>query len=85
MKNELLKHKFAYTFLLFGFGLFLIAFMGTWPNKVMQRCAVLGIMVFYTLWGVVTHIHTETITKRVALEYMTAALLGGTLLLVITL
>lgn len=85
MKKELLKHKFAYIFLLLGFGLFLILFLGSWPNKVMQRFAVVGVMAFYTLWGVITHVHTETITKRVALEYMTASLFGGTLLLVITL
>jgi hypothetical protein len=85
MKQELLKHKYAYIALLLGLGLFLIVFLGAWPNKVMQRFAVLGVMAFYTLWGVITHIHTETITKRVALEYMTAALFGGTLLLVITL
>jgi hypothetical protein len=85
MKNQVVKHKFAYIFLLIGLSLFLIIFLGAWPNKVMQRFAVLGVMAFYTLWGVITHIHTETITKRVALEYVTAALFGGTLLLVITL
>jgi hypothetical protein len=85
MKMELSAHKIAYIILVLGLSIFLVAFLGLWPNRAAQRLAVLSVMAFYTVWGVVSHIHAETITKRVALEYATVALLGGTLLLVITL
>lgn len=85
MKKELLRHRVAYVTLFAGLAVFLTLFVGLWPNREMQRASILGLMVFYSIWGVVTHLHAETISHRVALEYMTVSLLGGTVLLVLTL
>lgn len=85
MKKQLTKHRVAYVLLFVGLAIFLTAFLGFWPNRELQRISILGLMVFYSIWGILLHIRAETISHKVALEYMTVSLLGGTVLLVLTL
>ena len=84
MKQELIKHRIAYAFLFAGLCCFLATFLGAWPDKDWQRISIFGVVVFYFLWGVVTHVKTTTFTKRVALEYGAIAVLGGFFLLILT-
>ncbi len=84
MQQELLKHRWAYLILTLGMVLIAVAFLGVWPNRWLQR-AVIGVMViFYSLWGSLTHLHTDHLTKRVASEYISISLLAGVLLLLVT-
>lgn len=85
MKRELKKHKLAYLTLFSGFVIFLLFFLGVWPNRDLQRFAVICLMFFYFVWGVVTHVKTTTFTKRVAYEYAAVSILGGIFLLILTL
>ena len=84
MKQELLKHRWSYLILILGMLAIAIAFLGVWPNRWLQR-AVVGIMVvFYSMWGTLTHVHAEHITKRVISEYVSISLLAGVLLFLVT-
>lgn len=85
MRNELLSHKKAYFILILGLIVFTLAFLAAWPNRGYQRIVVGGLGLFYFLWGVMTHLHTAHITKRVLYEYASMALLATVLLLLITL
>jgi hypothetical protein len=84
MIKEVSKHKLAYLFLILGFGVFIAAFLGFWPNRNLQRISILGVTIFYFLWGITTHVKTDSFTKRVALEYGVVSTFGGFLLLMLT-
>lgn len=85
MKYELLHHKIAYLVLTLGLVIATLTFLAVWPDKTLQRIVIVALVVFYFLWGTITHLHTTTLTKRVVYEYAAISLLAGTLLLLITL
>lgn len=78
-------HFWSYTVLLIVLVLLSVLFLLAWPNHAWQRVVILAIMLVYFVWGVVTHLKTYCITKRVVLEYLGVALLAGAMLWVITL
>lgn len=84
MKYELWHHKLAYVILILGLVSATILFLATWPNHFLQRIVVLGASVSYLLWGVTLHLVTKRITRKIILEYVTVAALGGLMLLAIT-
>jgi hypothetical protein len=84
MKQELSQHRLAYAILILGMTLITIAFLGVWPDRWLQRGVILIMVVFYTLWGTVTHLHADRVTKRVISEYACMSLLAGVLLLLVT-
>lgn len=85
MKEEFFKHALAYTILFTGLSLLVILFLAAWPNKAMQQLVILALVAFYSIWGIVTHLHHQYLTKRVAAEYLGMAFLAGMLLFLITL
>jgi hypothetical protein len=85
MIHELKKHKLSYLVLIIGISIFVILFMGAWPNRLIQRVIVVGMSLFYFLWGLLTHFKTKTITKEVIYEYASVSFLAGVLLFLITL
>jgi hypothetical protein len=85
MHQEIFKHKLAYFTLVVGLTAFVFCFLGFWPNRVLQRWSILGIEVYYFVWGVITHVKSDTLSKRVAAEYAGVAALAGAILLLITL
>lgn len=85
MKDEILRHKIAYLILSLGVTVFVFSFLGVWPNRWQQRLLVLGMAGFYFLWGLLTHLKTQTITKSVAWEYGMVAMMAAILLFLITL
>ena len=85
MIGEIKKHKLAYTVLTIGVVIFVFLFMGAWPNRLIQRMVIVGMSLFYFIWGLLTHFKTKTITKMVVYEYGSVAFLAGILLLLITL
>jgi len=84
MLLELKKHKIPYTILVVGLLTGLALFLGTWPNVVQQRLVILGIGVFYFIWGVVSHVKTSYVTKQVVLEYLGVSVLGMVMLVLLT-
>jgi hypothetical protein len=85
MKDEFFKHPWAYFILFSGLICCVTLFLAAWPNKFWQQLVILGLVVFYASWGLITHLHHQYLTKRVAAEYVGMAFLAGVLLLLITL
>lgn len=85
MKLREQKHLKAYGVLIFGLILTAFLFMSFWPHRFYQRIVIVACMLFYVVWGSVTHFKTNHFTKEVLYEYLGIALLGGLLLLLITL
>ena len=52
MLKELKKHKLVYVILIVGLFLGVVLFLGSWPDRGLQRLVSIGIAVFYILWGV---------------------------------
>lgn len=84
MHKELAQHKMAYIILFGGLLLLTLSFMWVWPDRFLQRLIVLAMTLFYFIWGVITHVKTEHISRRVVMEYLGIATLAGFLLLLIT-
>ncbi len=84
MLKEVDKHRLAYLTLILGLSVFVMAFLGVWPNRNLQRLAIAGVTVFYFVWGIISHVKTDTLNKRVALEYAAVALFGGFVLVMLT-
>jgi FtsH-binding integral membrane protein len=85
MKKELIQHRGAYLVLVTGLAIFIFAFLGLWPNHFAQQVSVVVMAIFYLLWGVVTHVKTQSISSRVVAEYAGVSFLAAALLLFITL
>jgi len=85
MQHELFKHRLAYSILLAALVLFIFGFMVVWPNHVQQRMLIAAIAIFYFIWGVVTHVKSESFSRRVMFEYAGVAFLASMLLLLVTL
>jgi len=85
IRKELQRHPFAYVILFGGLALLGATFLHVWPDKILQR-AIIGCMVlFYLVWGLVTHVTAEHLTHRIFAEYLMVSLLGGIVLFVVTL
>jgi hypothetical protein len=84
MYQEILKHKWAYSLLAVGLIILTVTFMVVWPDRMLERMVIAAMALFYFVWGVLTHVHAERISRRVVLEYFGIALLAGFLLFLIT-
>jgi hypothetical protein len=85
MKEEFFKHPWAYMILFTGLSFLVVLFLAAWPNTSYQQLVILGLITFYSAWGLITHLHHQHLTKRVAAEYLGMAFLAGMLLFLITL
>jgi hypothetical protein len=79
------QHKFAYGVLLLAIGAFLFYFYAVWPNRIAQRLASVIFVVFYFLWGIITHWRAHQLNKKIFTEYFAISLLVSLLLLLVTL
>jgi hypothetical protein len=84
MIKEMTKHRSAYLILAVGLVSLVILFMGVWPNRVMQRLVAIAFGVFYIVWGLITHLHSDHINKHVVMEYLGVGSVGSLVLLLIT-
>jgi hypothetical protein len=85
MGNEILKHKLAYFVLAVGILTFIFYFFAVWPNRLQQQLAIGSFGVFYFSWGIVTHLKSQKLNKRVVFEYLAVSLLISLLLGLVTL
>jgi hypothetical protein len=85
MFKEILKHKWSYVVLVIGLLLLMLAFMAVWPDRLQQRLIIVALSGYYFIWGIICHVKTDRISKRVVYEYFGVSLLAGFLLLLITL
>ena len=84
MLQEIKEHKLSYLVLIVGLILGVVLFLGSWPDRQLQRLVSIGIAVFYIIWGVLTHLREAHLTNRVVSEYLGVGLLAGLLLVLIT-
>ncbi len=85
IRGELKRHPVAYGALFLGLGIFVYGFLGAWPDRFTQRILIMGLVTFYFIWGVATHVSAKHLTSRIVGEYLAVALLAGALLLAVTL
>lgn len=84
MLQEIKDHKLSYLFLIVALILGVILFLGSWPDRQLQRLVSIGIAIFYVAWGILTHLKEDHLTRRIVLEYLGVGLLAGLLLVLIT-
>jgi hypothetical protein len=82
--KELTQHTLAYAVLLLILGASIFAYLNWSETALHQQIIIAAVSVSYFLWGVVTHLKTDQITKGVVMEYAAISLLGGLLLLLLT-
>lgn len=85
MIYEIKRHKYAYTILVMGLLTAITAFFGFWPDRFAQRMVILGLGIFYFIWGITTHVKTTHLTNDVIAEYAGASILGMIILFLLTL
>ena len=81
MIRDIKIHKKAYAVLAFALFGFILLFMHLWPNRMQQKLVAVALGAFYFVWGVVVHRHNNHINSKVVFEYLAAATLGVSLLL----
>ncbi|MBU0978401.1 MAG: hypothetical protein ABIJ03_00880 [Patescibacteria group bacterium] len=82
--RELISHKLSYTVLALGLLGFIWLFIWVGQQLVMQRYIMIGLGVFYVIWGVVTHVSNQRITSQLILEYLVVGILASASLLLLT-
>lgn len=85
MKKFLQQNQFAYLILFLLLALFVIMFLQSWPNRLLQRTIAIGFGATYFIWGVITHTKSKRITMEVVFEYLGVAALATLLIILITL
>lgn len=83
MIRDVKNHRFAYVILAFVLISFVVLFLHFWPNRPQQRIVAVAMGFFYFIWGVVVHKQNKHINSKVVFEYLAAATLGVSLLLLI--
>lgn len=82
--HELSKHKLAYFLLCLILGLGIAAYLFWGETTLHQQIVIVALSCSYFLWGILTHLKSEHITRYVIQEYAGIAVLGGLLLLLLT-
>jgi len=73
-----------YVILIIGLVLGVVLFLGSWPDRKLQRIISVGIAAFYFIWGVLSHLKNGHISRRIVFEYLGVGALSGLLLVLIT-
>ncbi len=73
-----------YLVLIVGLALGVVLFLGSWPDRRLQRIISVGIAIFYFLWGVLSHLKDGRVNKKIVFEYLGVGTLSGLLLVLIT-
>ncbi len=84
MLKEIKRHQLAYFLLVVGLILGVVLFLGSWPDRKLQRIVAVGIATFYFLWGALVHLKEKYTYKRIMLEYLGVSVLVSLLLILIT-
>jgi hypothetical protein len=84
MIGEIKTHPVAYIILVTLLTLFVVAFLAAWPNHALQRMVAVGMGATYMIWGLLTHLKTSHVTRRVVVEYVVVGLLASLLLVLVT-
>lgn len=81
MLNKILRNRIYYLTLFGGLVLGLITFFGIFGMPQMRQESVIGLCIFYFIWGVTHHIVEKDLHIKIILEYLFVALVASALLL----
>lgn len=84
MKSEIEKHFLAYSVLLFGLGIFVLAFLYFWPLMTILRIFIVVLGFYYVTWGALAHLKSDRVTRLIVLEYAGVALIACSILMMLT-
>lgn len=84
MFTEMKRHIPAYSILFIGLFVFLLLFFLFWPDHSKQRTVIIGLGIFYFVWGISSHVKARHISPHVFFEYLSVSLLATFLLLMVT-
>jgi hypothetical protein len=84
MLRELKAHPIAYAVLIVSLLIAIVAFLAAWPYREWQRGVAVGFAGFYFIWGLLTHLHADHITRRIVLEYTAVSALIAIILIGLT-
>ena len=84
MWKEIKLHWHSYVALIAGLTAFVYLYLQFWPNIWMIRYISLAMGLFYSIWGILTHVKSQKITRQVVQEYVFVSILAVTLLWLIT-
>jgi hypothetical protein len=80
MLRELKRWPLDYTILVGGVIVAMSAFSLVWPDTEKQNMIGMALGLFYTFWGIGHHLHTKTLTGKIAAEYAAFGLLVSLLI-----
>ncbi len=84
MMRELKAHPYAYSLLAIVVTATVVGYLAAWPYRAYQRGIAIVFGSFYFVWGALTHLHADHITRRILLEYAGVALLVVLILIGLT-
>ena len=84
MMAEFSQHKLAYGLLVMGLVSLVVLFMAAWPSRFYQRLVICLIVLFYVIWGSLTHLRSAHLNRRIISEYLGLATLGGLIIWLLT-
>lgn len=82
--KEMLRHKLPYAVLALLVVVFVVLFIGAWPDRRAQRLLILAFSTSYLVWGITTHVRASRLTRGIFFEYLAMSVLAAVALLVIT-
>lgn len=82
--RELSQHRLAYSILILILGTSMAAYLFWGDSRANQQIIILTLTISYFVWGIVTHLKSDHLTRYVIQEYAGIAVLGGLLLLLLT-
>ena len=84
MKPEIEKHLLAYSALLIGLGVFVLAVLYFWPLMNILRLLIFALGIYYVTWGALAHLKSDRVTRRIVMEYAGVAMIACSILMMLT-
>lgn len=81
MNKKNYQNKVSYLILFTGLILGLVAFFGLFSLPQLRQESIIGLCMFYFLWGICHHWWEKNLRWQIALEYFLVASIAGFLLL----
>lgn len=81
MLKEIVRNRIYYLILLSGLILGLVAFFGFFGLPKLRQEAVIGLCLFYFLWGMAHHLFEKDLHIKIVLEYLLVSSIACIILL----
>lgn len=81
--KELRKHWIEYLVLVIVVLLHAFLFTRFWPNKTAQQITAASLAGVYFLWGIIHHLLSGTMHRRIVLEYFFVSIFAASVLMML--